>query len=528
MNNIINENNLVDSASSNDQCITPELLSNHIESIIKYDDLVKPETILVNLLDELIPIDFEIRAFPQLAELKTKIADIKQSENHSQTDSVKIEKIQKQIDRLKLKPKHYIILTIENINLVAEDNKWGLCKNHNSIFLFNGEYWREIEEKTFQQFLGMAAEKMGVAKFDARYYEFREKLFKQFLSSTFLPKPEFSIDTVCINLKNGTFEISPYSRKLRSFRRDDFMTYQLPFAFHEKAQAPLFLNYLNQVLPEKELQNILAEYLGYLFVKPRTLKLEKALLLFGTGANGKSVFFEIVNALLGPENTSSFSMQSLTDPNGYSRAQIAKKLVNYASEINGKFQSSILKQLISSEPVEARSPYGTPFTMIDYAKLIFNCNELPREVEHTFAFYRRLMIIPFNKTIPESEQDKELASKIISTELSGVFNWVLEGLNRLLDQKKFTESTIVQDMVNQYKKESDTVSLFIDEYGYKEDLIQYTTLKDLQVDYQSYCIECGYRPVGRKEFTSRLKNANIAVERKNFGTVVYVYKDFSF
>ncbi len=65
-------------------------------------------------------------------------------------------------------------------------------------------------------------------------------------------------------------------------------------------------------MPEQELQNILAEYLGYVFIRTSTLKLEKTLLLYGSGANGKSVFYEIVRSLLGEQNTSEYSLQSLT------------------------------------------------------------------------------------------------------------------------------------------------------------------------------------------------------------------------
>ena len=73
--------------------------------------------------------------------------------------------------------------------------------------------------------------------------------------------------------------------------------------------------------------------------------------------------------------------------------------------------------------------------MVNYAKLIFNCDSLPSEVEQTLGFYRRWLIIYFDQIIPEKEQDKQLAKKIIESELSGVFNWVLEGLERLLEQK---------------------------------------------------------------------------------------------
>ena len=163
------------------------------------------------------------------------------------------------------------------------------------------------------------------------------------------------------------------------------------------------------------------------------------MLLYGTGANGKSVFYEIVRGLLGEQNTSEYSLQSLLMIMVILRAMIANKLVNYASEINGKLEASIFKQLVSGEPVEARLPYGKPFTLTQYAKLIFNCNELPKDVEQTEAYFRRFLIIPFEVTIPEAEQDKQLAQKIIATELSGVFNWVLQGLKRLLKQKRFTD-----------------------------------------------------------------------------------------
>src|SRR5690606_24227191 len=116
---------------------------------------------------------------------------------------------------------------------------------------------------------------------------------------------------------------------------------------------------------DPERQRVLAEYLGFVFIKhgSNALKEEKALILYGTGANGKSVFFEVVNALLGTDNVSSCSLQSLTNDNGYFRAKLANKLVNYASEINGNLEASIFKQLVSGEPVEARLPYGQPFIL---------------------------------------------------------------------------------------------------------------------------------------------------------------------
>lgn len=498
----------------------PEAIKNHFQELTKVGATPHTE-ILQQLIEQLEPIDFEKQAFPKLQKLKYKL-------EKKEVGSDDAKAIQKQINKLKLNQKHLLILSVENILKCAEKRRWGLCKNHDFIYLYNGTFWNDIDKEEFQKFLGEASEKIGVAKFDARFFLFREKLFKQFLSTAYLPTSETDKNKVLINLMNGTFEINPKGKtKLRPFDRSDFLTYQLPFEYDPKAKAPMFEAYLNKVLPDEERQKVLAEYLGFVFIKhgSKALKEEKALILYGTGANGKSVFFEIVNALLGAKNISSYSLQSLTDDKGYQRAKLANTLVNYGSEINGKLEASIFKQLVSGEPVDARLPYGQPFILKQYAKLIFNCNELPKDVEHTNAYFRRFLIIPFDVTIPPQEQDKNLHTKIIESELSGVFNWVLEGLNRLLEQKKFSKCDAVQNAVEQYKLESNSVQMFLNENEYKPDAVEYILIKNLYPEYKTFCIEDGMTPFKKTNFIKQLKTQNIVVDRLRVGNVAYLSND---
>ena len=427
----------------------------------------------------------------------------------------------------KLKGKHFIVCCVENVLQTARQKQWGICRHHDFIYVYNGAYWQVIDTPQFQMFLGEAAEKMGINKFDARYYQFREQLYKQFLAMAHLTKPEPPEDVVYINLKNGTFEISPQKQDLRTARSSDFLTYQLPFNYDEKATAPLFQRYLDRVQPDKAIQHILAEYLGYIFIHTDTLKLEKTLLLYGDGSNGKSVFFYVMKALLGPQNICAYSLQSLTDGTGYFRSKLADKLLNYATEINGSLETSIFKQLVSGEPVEARLPYGEPFILNRYAKLIFNCNKLPKDVEQTHAYFRRFLIVPFNVTIPDIEQDKELHKKIIATELSGVFNWVLEGLTRLLKQKGFTESPTVTEQIDKYRKQSDSVYMFIEEEGYVQHNMDMKALKDLFNEYKTYCNDSGYRSCSIRTFAERLRHIGFVMEKRNYGQGVYMTKQLA-
>lgn len=499
-----------------DDLQNPETIINHVQGLIKKSrEVVLHSEILGKLKEEFETVDFLLLVFPKIRRLREELEKIS-------GDSERANLIRKELSQLKLNQKHYLILSIEHIMRFAEKNRWGLCKNHDFIYLYNGTFWNELDKEHFQKFLGEASEQMGVPKFSARFYQFREQLFKQFLSTAYLPTPENSRDKVLINLQNGTFEISPEGTHLRPFDRSDFITYQLPFRYDPKAEAPLFEAYLNKVLPDKERQSVLSEYLGFVFIKhgSNALKEEKALILYGTGANGKSVFFEIVNALLGEENVSSYSLQSLTNDNGYFRAKIANKLVNYASEINGTLEASIFKQLVSGEPVEARLPYGQPFTLKQYAKLIFNCNELPKDVEHTNAYFRRFLIIPFDVTVRPEEQDKNLHTKIIENELSGVFNWVLEGLNRLLEQKRFSVCEAAQKAVENYKMESDSVQMYLSEYNYSISVIKEIPLQEMYKEYKYFCEDNGFKNCSNKTFSDRLRNLNYDIVRKTNGRVV--------
>ncbi|GAB4026394.1 DNA primase family protein [Spirosoma gilvum] len=419
----------------------------------------------------------------------------------------------------KLTQRHYLICTVEHVLTQAQQAGYDLCKRNGMVYVYNGAFWQLAEDDELRDLLGKAAEQMGVDKFNSRHYEFKEKLFRQFLSSGKFTQAPRSKQTVLINLQNGTYEITPERQSLREHNKADFLTYQLPFAYKPDATAPLFEHYLNMVLPDADLQAILAEYIGYVFI--RHLKLEKVLLLFGTGSNGKSVFFEVVNALLGSQNVSNFSLQSLT--NEAYRAKLADKLLNYGSEIKGSLESDVFKLMASGEPVEAKALYRDPFTMKEYAKLMFNCNTLPKEVEHSEAFFRRFLIVPFEVTITDDQKDPELPTKIISGELSGVFNWVLCGLNRLLKNKRFTDSEKAQQVLAKYRQESDTVAVFLNEENYGPS-INPIPLPNLYDEYRRFCTNSGFAFLNAKNFRERIEKNKIQVKRQTAGYVAFALK----
>ncbi|MEZ5425248.1 MAG: phage/plasmid primase, P4 family [Pyrinomonadaceae bacterium] len=432
------------------------------------------ENVFSEILENLSPIDFE------------EYANLEEKERVSQ--------------KLKL------VLTIQAILQTAKALNCGLCRNLDFLFAYNGAYWKLTDSNELENFLADCAKVVGVDWLNANYYRFRRELLKQFWATAYLPTPKADFDKVLINLRNGTFEIKGSEKFLRPFDRNDFLTYQLEFDFDENADFRKWQLFLDEVLPEREKQIILSEFMGYVFA--RHLKLEKTLLLFGSGANGKSVVFNVIKALFGPESISHFSLESLGHE--YHRAKIANKLLNYSSDISFNLKADIFKILTSGEPVEARLPYGQPMVLDNYARLMFNSNHLPRDVEHSHAYFRRFLIIPFEVTISEEHQNKHLAKEIVETELSGVFNWMLEGLERLLKRGNFSECKSSENALNQYKLESDSVAMFLKEENFRPSTNHTMTIAEIFAEYREYARQVGLRPLGRNNFAKRLESNGIA------------------
>lgn len=425
---------------------------------------------------------------------------------------------------ISLSEKVLVVITSEFVIKTAQEKNWDLARFQDDFYAFNGEYWVKVQKDEMKRFLGLSAERINVDRYTARHYSFKKALLSQFYETGFLKQPIVNEYETKINLCNGTLVLSADKRYLRPFDSKDFFLYKLSFPYDPKASAPIFQKFLDRVLPSNGKQMVLAESIGYAFIKNKVLKLEKSALLLGTGANGKSVVFDVINGMLGSENVSNIPLQNLTDPKNYSRTQLAGKILNYASEISTKINPVEFKTLVSGEPITVRMIYERPFTLTNYARLMFNTNELPENIEKNHAFIRRLNIIEFKETIPQNERDSELANKIISSELSGVFNWVLEGMDRLLKNKAFTKCDEVDKAIERYRLESNPAHMFLEENGYKPSTENKTYLNQLYTSFKTYCRENGYSGESNISFSKRIQALGYGIKKDGPGKYFYMEK----
>jgi len=420
-----------------------------------------------------------------------------------------------EVDPLKIPQDLYLVAINHEIWKVARNRNWLIAKQHDILYIYNGVFWQRVSDEHIGMFFSVAAAKIGFySPAKARTANFTKQGIAQIHTGAQMMRTDQRDDVVRINLLNGTLEINQQGYQLKDHTSDDYITYVLPFEYDEQKSAPVFQRYLDKVLPDESSQMVLQEFMGYVFVKH--LKLEKALILLGEGQNGKSVMFEIVMELLGRVNVSTKSLGDLTDRDSGNdnRAKLGDKLLNYGSEIRGKdIDADMFKRLVSGEPVAAREKYKTGFDLENKCKFMFNANKLPEGAEQTDAYYRRFIIVPFTVKITEEEKDPELHSKIINSELPGVLNWVIEGLNRLLYQKGFTRCTAAEQALEVYQKESNTVVGYIEEYGLLPNVESFSLTNDLYKEYRSFCQDSGYKPVAKNSFSAELVKLHFSKHR---------------
>lgn len=395
---------------------------------------------------------------------------------------------------------------INEVKEAAEGRLW--CREYverlrseQHMTVYTGSHWEPVEQQLWKDFVGQCARRCGISEAMLMNPSFMRKLYEALAFNLakyrqqLIPK-----DEVWLNVKNGRLVVrADGSKTLCKHNKNDLFTYTLPYSYDEHAECEQWLTFLHRVLPEPEAQRVLQEFIGYCMTPRHTL--EKMLLLYGEGQNGKSVTLELTEALLGAVNVSYLSLSDLTNDE-VKRAGIEGKMLNISHESGKDINANVLKQLTSGEKVLIKYLYRDPYETRNYGKFMAAFNQLPR-AENTFGFFRRLIILPFSVTITEEEKDDQLTDKL-KGELPGILNWVLAALPELMQRRKFTKSTCCEKALEQYRLQSDNVRLFLSEMCELSELA--TPASELHTAYRNYCYGSSLKPLGKNKFIARLES----------------------
>ncbi|MCX6748455.1 MAG: phage/plasmid primase, P4 family [Candidatus Pacearchaeota archaeon] len=309
---------------------------------------------------------------------------------------------------------------------------------------------------------------------------------------------EEPIDKIC--LKNGilnikTMQVEQHSPSIIFFNK-------VPVSHIPAADCPKIKKFLSEIINEDSILT-LQELVGYCLYKRYSI--HKAVMLVGTGANGKSTFLRLLKLFLGVKNVTSVPLQSLEN-NRFSLSSLFGKLANVFADLSNKalVGTSYFKMLCGEDLIPAEKKFQDQFFFTNYAKMIFSANQIPKSPEDTDAFFRRWIIINFPNQFLNNA-DKNLIDKIATRdELSGFLNFAIEGLKRLLEQGDFTNSKSIKEVREQYIRMSDSVGAFVMDMvlSAPDEMI---AKKEIYTKYGDYCRKMGYPVEAENTFHKELQ-----------------------
>lgn len=328
---------------------------------------------------------------------------------------------------------------------------------------------------------------------------------------SYKPVEKLNPDPLIINLKNGLYDVR--ESRLKPHDPNYLSTVQINANFNEKAQCPRFMEFLKDSLGETEI-SIVQEILGYLLVPIN--KAQKSFVFVGAGNAGKSTLLSVAqDILLGSRNVSNVPWQALSDR--FKTAELFGKLANIFADLPSRSieDNGIFKSITGEDYLTVEKKNKTPFSFKPYARLLFSCNDIPKNYgDKSNAFYRRLIIIRFEKSVPMEKRDASLKDKL-REEADGILLWALEGLKRLMaNDYTFSESENTKRELERYRTESNSALSFV------EDVCTFHVdrcieLKELYREYGEYCQECGMKATSLRRFSKDLQDsyAQIGVEK---------------
>jgi P4 family phage/plasmid primase-like protien len=327
---------------------------------------------------------------------------------------------------------------------------------------------------------------------------------------TYTNRPDFDASQPHIlNLQNGLLNID--TLEIKEHSHDQLSLVQLPVKYDPVAKCPQILKFLGQVLHPQDVFTAM-EIIGYCLYK--TAEYEKAVMLVGSGSNGKSVFLKIIEALVGSQNTSHIALQDL-DKDRFAAAGLYCKMVNTFADLKQlKLTSSgNFKMLVSGDSIRAQNKFKDPFSFRNYAKLIFSANKIPESDDETYAYYRRWLILEFEKIFDDTRDTKLIDKLTVQQELSGLLNLALIALRKLRNDNGFKDIS-VEKVRKKYEEKSNTVKAFLDSeciIDISDPLCDVLTT-DMYAAYCKFCKDNNERSVDMSVFGKQL--AQFGIERK--------------
>ncbi len=322
-------------------------------------------------------------------------------------------------------------------------------------------------------------------------------------------------DPWLLNVENGIVDLR--TGTLLPHRRESLMTKFAPVAFDPGARHELWDRFLDRMVPDPEVREFLQRAAGYSLTGDTTE--EKLFFIHGPTASGKSTFIAALSEVLGDYTTTCNFETFLENRGGNSattdlaRLPSVRMVLSLEVDEGRKLAIALLKAITGRDRISARHLYQKTFSYRPAFKLWLVANDRPRASASDEALWRRILMVPFEESLPRDEQDPTVKTRLTTdpSVKAAILAWAVAGA-RLWREGGLRPSDAVERATADYRKEQDTVGDFLDEccvfgVGLK------VSNPDIRKAYEAWALANGERPMSATAFSLRLKHHGIVKDR---------------
>jgi len=304
--------------------------------------------------------------------------------------------------------------------------------------------------------------------------------------SSYVDRSEFNKTSAIIPVQNGFLDLD--TGTLSPFDKDKIFTFKLNVIYDKTKTCPKFLKAVNEWV-EKQDVPLLQEISGYCLL-PGML-FHNLFFLHGIGFNGKGSYIRTLNGIFGKEHCSNLNLEEFDGNHRFSMALLYGKMINVSSEprTDKDLQTTNLKKMCGEDYIDAElKNKQRRLSFPNAAKPFVLGNRYPKVKDNTLAFWERVRIVRFPSSFIGTKQIPTIWNTWIKDqdEMSGILNWMIEGLQRLLKNNGFTETKSSKETKIEFQKLSDSTSAFLNERCLHEKAGIYIKSELFDI-YKEYC-----------------------------------------
>ena len=330
-------------------------------------------------------------------------------------------------------------------------------------------------------------------------------------------------DGFLLNTPDGTYYLPDGLEGKRDHSPEDYITKIAAAAPGDKGEK-LWLDSLDTIFcKDRELIDYVQQIVGMAAVG--RVYMESLVIAYGEGRNGKSTFWNTIARVLGTYS-GNMSADALTV--GCKRnvkpelAEAKGKRLLIASELEEgvRLNTSIIKQLCSTDEIFAEKKYKDPFSFTPSHTLVLYTNHLPKVGAMDSGIWRRLVVIPFNAKITGGSDQKNYADYLVEKAAPYIMAWIIEGAGKAIGNNfRIPLPKCVEDAIAKYRQDNDWLSHFIEDCCEVGDGMEEKSGEFYRA-YRSYCARVGDFVRSTTEFYNAVVQRGFRREKRRDGRFV--------